>query len=70
MVFFLLLVYIIKIIFLLIEIVGEFQFKKYGMFMEDYVIQLREIEDVLDDFIGDFWDFILDFIVFQVIKDY
>lgn len=63
-------VYTIKITFLLTEIVGELQLKKYGMFMEDYATQLREIEDALDDSIGDSWDFTLDPIALQVIKDY
>lgn len=67
---FLLPVYTIKITFLLTEIVGELQLKKYGMFMEDYATQLREIEDALDDSIGDSWDFTLDPIALQVIKDY
>lgn len=51
---------------MLTEIVGELQLKKYGMFMEDYATQLREIEDALDDSIGDSWDFTLDPITLQV----
>lgn len=34
--------------------------------MEDYATQLREIEDALDDSIGDSWDFTLDPITLQV----
>lgn len=49
----------------LTEIVGELQLKKYGMFMEDYATQLREIEDALDDSIGESWDFTLDPISLQ-----
>ena len=48
------------------EIVGEVQLKKYGKFLEDYAIQLREIEDALDDSIGDSWDMTLDPISLQV----
>ncbi|XP_052679123.1 WASH complex subunit 4-like isoform X3 [Crassostrea angulata] len=49
------------------KIVGELQLKKYGMFMEDYATQLREIEDALDDSIGDSWDFTLDPIALQLL---
>ena len=47
-------------------IVGEVQLKKYGKFLEDYATQLREIEDALDDSIGDSWDMTLDPISLQV----
>ena len=49
-----------------IEIVGELQLKKYGGFLEDYATQLKEIEDALDDSIGDSWDMTLDPIALQV----
>ena len=48
------------------EIVGELQLKKYGGFLEDYATQLKEIEDALDDSIGDSWDLTLDPIALQV----
>ncbi|CAH1784090.1 unnamed protein product, partial [Owenia fusiformis] len=48
-----------------IKIVGEVQLKKYGKFLEDYATQLKEIEDALDDTIGDSWDFTLDPISLQ-----
>ena len=40
------------------------------MFMEDYATQLREIEDALDDSIGESWDFTLDPISLQVCFTY
>ncbi|XP_056000960.1 WASH complex subunit 4-like isoform X5 [Ostrea edulis] len=49
------------------KIVGELQLKKYGMFMEEYATQLREIEDALDDSIGESWDFTLDPIALQLL---
>lgn len=51
---------------LIAEIVGELQLKKYGNFLEDYATQLKEIEDALDDSIGDSWDMTLDPIALQV----
>ena len=51
---------------LFIEIVGELQLKKYGSFLEDYASQLKEIEDALDESIGDCWDMTLDPISLQV----
>ena len=48
------------------ELVGELQLKKYGKFLEDYATQLKEIEDALDDSIGDAWDMTLDPIAMQV----
>ena len=51
----------------LTEIVGELQLKKYGGFLEDYATQLKEIEDALDDSIGDSWDMTLDPIALQVL---
>ncbi|XP_078001541.1 WASH complex subunit 4-like [Glandiceps talaboti] len=48
-----------------LKIVGEVQLKKYGNFLEDYATQLKEIEDALDDSIGDAWDFTLDPITLQ-----
>ncbi|XP_061187838.1 WASH complex subunit 4-like isoform X2 [Saccostrea echinata] len=49
------------------KIVGELQLKKYGLFMEEYATQLREIEDALDDSIGESWDFTLDPIALQLL---
>ena len=55
---------------MLTEIVGELQLKKYGGFLEDYATQLKEIEDALDDSIGDSWDMTLDPIALQVFNAY
>lgn len=38
--------------------------------MEDYATQLREIEDALDDSIGESWDFTLDPISLQACFTY
>lgn len=48
------------------EIHTEVQIKKYSKFLEEYVSQLRGIEDALDDSIGDVWDFTLDPIALKV----
>ncbi|XP_046580834.1 WASH complex subunit 4-like [Haliotis rubra] len=48
-----------------LKIVGELQLKKYGSFLEDYASQLKDIEDALDDSIGDSWDMTLDPIALQ-----
>ncbi|XP_070557659.1 WASH complex subunit 4-like isoform X2 [Ptychodera flava] len=48
-----------------LKIVGEVQLKKYGKFLEDYATQLKEIENALDDSIGDAWDLTLDPIALQ-----
>lgn len=48
-----------------LKLVGELQLKKYGKFLEDYATQLKEIEDALDDSIGDAWDMTLDPIAMQ-----
>lgn len=45
---------------------GEVQLRKYGTFLEEYASQLKEIEDALDDSIGDSWDLTLDPISLQV----
>ncbi|VDI58372.1 WASH complex subunit 7, partial [Mytilus galloprovincialis] len=50
-----------------LQIVGEVQLKKYGKFLEDYATQLREIEEALDDSIGDSWDMTLDPISLQLL---
>ena len=42
------------------------QLKKYGQFMDEYATQLKEIEDALDDSIGDAWDMTHDPISLQV----
>lgn len=47
-------------------IVGEAQLRNYGHFMEDYAAQLRDIEDALDDGVGESWDITLDPIGLQV----
>ncbi|CAL1541419.1 unnamed protein product [Lymnaea stagnalis] len=49
------------------KIVGELQLKKYGNFLEEYATQLKEIEDVLDESIGDAWDMSLDPISMQIV---
>ena len=40
--------------------------KKYGNFLEEYATQLKDIEDALDETIGEAWDMILDPISMQV----
>ncbi|XP_041350230.1 WASH complex subunit 4-like isoform X3 [Gigantopelta aegis] len=50
-----------------LKIVGELQLRKYGKFLEDYASQLKEIEDALDESIGDCWDMTLDPIALQVL---
>ncbi|XP_050413504.1 WASH complex subunit 4 [Patella vulgata] len=50
-----------------LKIVGELQLKKYGSFLEDYASQLKDIEDALDDSIGDSWDMTLDPIALQLL---
>ncbi|XP_055882277.1 WASH complex subunit 4-like isoform X2 [Biomphalaria glabrata] len=50
-----------------VKIVGELQLKKYGNFLEEYATQLKEIEDALDDTIGDAWDMSLDPISMQIL---
>ncbi|XP_059151833.1 WASH complex subunit 4-like isoform X4 [Physella acuta] len=50
-----------------LKIVGELQLKKYGNFLEEYATQLKEIEDALDDTIGDAWDMSLDPISMQIL---
>lgn len=51
------------------EIHTEVQIKKYSKFLEEYVSQLKGIEDALDDSIGDVWDFTLDPIALKVPQD-
>ncbi|KAL5013534.1 hypothetical protein ScPMuIL_007804 [Solemya velum] len=48
-----------------LKIVGELQLKKYGEFLEDYATQLKDIEDALDESVGDSWDMTLDPISLQ-----
>ncbi|CAI9722200.1 Hypothetical predicted protein [Octopus vulgaris] len=48
-----------------LKIVGEVQLRKYGKFLEEYSTQLKDIEDALDDCIGDSWDATLDPISLQ-----
>lgn len=50
-----------------VKIVGELQLKQYESFLEEYATQLKEIEDALDDSIGDSWDMTLDPIGLQVL---
>ncbi|XP_075894005.1 WASH complex subunit 4 [Nelusetta ayraudi] len=45
----------------------EVQIKKYSKFLEEYVSQLKGIEDALDDSIGDVWDFTLDPIALKLL---
>ena len=42
------------------EIVGEVQLRKYGTFLEEYASQLLDIEDALDESLGDAWDYSYD----------
>ena len=52
-----------------LEIAGELhQLKKYQNFLEDYATQLKDIEDALDDSIGDSWDITLDPIALRRLK--
>lgn len=48
------------------EIVSEVQLRKYGQFLEEYATQLKGIEDALDEWVGESWDFSLDPIQLQV----
>ena len=48
------------------EIAGEKEYKKYTEFMTDYVKQLSDIEEALDNSLGDTWDMTLDPITLQV----
>ncbi len=48
------------------EIVGEVQLRKYGKFLEEYATQLKEIEDAVQESVGDSWDMTLDPIALQV----
>ncbi len=47
------------------RVVGEVQLRRYGKFLEEYALQLREIEDAVSDSIGDTWDLSLDPITLQ-----
>ena len=49
------------------EIVGDVQLRKYGKFLEDYASQLQEIEEALEESVGDSWDMTLDPISLQVL---
>ena len=49
-----------------LEIVSEVQLRKYGQFLEEYATQLKGIEDALDEWTGESWDFSLDPIELQV----
>ena len=49
-----------------LEIAGEKEFKKYSEFISGYVKQLSDIEEALDDSLGDTWDAVLDPITLQV----
>ena len=57
-----------KIILMLTEIVGDVQLRKYGKFLEDYASQLQEIEEALEESVGDSWDMTLDPISLQVLN--
>ena len=48
------------------EIVGEVQLRKNGKFFEDYAAQLQEIEEALEESVGDSWHFTLDPVSLQV----
>ena len=50
------------------EIVGDVQLRKYGKFLEDYASQLQEIEEALEESVGDSWDMTLDPISLQVLN--
>jgi len=50
-----------------LKIVGELQLKKYGNFLEEYATQLKDIEDALDETIGEAWDMTLDPISMQIL---
>eukprot|EP00039_Didymoeca_costata_P001169 m.50316 g.50316 ORF g.50316 m.50316 type:complete len:1190 (+) comp10662_c0_seq1:292-3861(+) len=43
-----------------LKIVGEVQLRKYGSFLEEYASQLLDIEDALDESLGDGWDYAFD----------
>jgi hypothetical protein len=52
---------------MLIEIAGEVQLRTYGQFLDEYGIQLRGIEEALEDSMCGSWDMNLDPISLQVI---
>ncbi|XP_066561354.1 WASH complex subunit 4 [Amia ocellicauda] len=49
------------------KIHAEVQLKNYGKFLEEYTLQLKGIEDALDESIGDVWDFTLDPIALKLL---
>ena len=51
----------------MIEIAGEVQLRTYGQFLDEYGIQLRGIEEALEDSMCGSWDMNLDPISLQVI---
>eukprot|EP00051_Salpingoeca_urceolata_P019308 m.280544 g.280544 ORF g.280544 m.280544 type:complete len:1394 (+) comp19399_c4_seq16:109-4290(+) len=48
-----------------LKIVGEVQLRKYRTFLEEYATHLVDIEDALDDSLGEAWDFHLDPVVVE-----
>jgi len=51
---------------LLIELAGKKELDNYSQFLEEYSTQLRCIENVLDEYFEDAWDFNLDPVSLQV----
>ncbi|XP_064467103.1 WASH complex subunit 4-like [Ornithodoros turicata] len=48
-----------------VRIVGQIQLRKYGKFMDDFAVQLKSIEQALDETVTDSWDSTLDPISLQ-----
>lgn len=55
------------LVFIISELAGEIQLKKYGLFFNEYATQLKAIESALDETAGESWDFTLDPIALQVV---
>ena len=53
-------------LFLTVELAGKKELMSYQRFIADHSKQLKGIEDLLDETLGDAWDFTLDPIALQV----
>ena len=49
-----------------IELAGKKESENYEKFLREYAVQLKGIEEALDDTLGEAWDFTLDPIALQV----
>jgi len=50
----------------LAELAGKKELENYTKFLEEYSTQLRSIEDALDEYFEEAWDFTLDPVSLQV----